>query len=229
MNIIIPTLGRPSLKQSLDSLINQSVKDWCAYVIFDGIKINKELIIKHDKIKYFEIEKTNGKINQASDVRKIGIEMIDNNYSWIGFLDDDDTLDKDYVSYFLNDIKNIQLDIYVYRMINKEKQIFPSLKSKNILPCDVGISFIVHKDIFHEIQFENSHCEDYDFLKKSYEKKKLIMFSSCIKYFVKSRKEDYKDTQLEFENKYKIFLNGVNPFLYLFYFHSCSYSLLNSN
>lgn len=220
MNIIIPTLGRPSLKKSLQSLINQTTDNWSAYVIFDGVKINDDLIIEHENIHYFEIEKTNGIINQASDVRKIGIEKINNDYQWIGFLDDDDTIANDYVEYFLNEVKVIQLDVYVYRMINKEQQIFPSLKSKDIQPCDIGISFIVHKNVFQDIQFENSHCEDYDFLKKVYDQKKLIMFSSCIKYFIKSSIDEYKDTQLEFENKYKIFLNGINPFLYLYYFYS---------
>ncbi|MBT3407061.1 glycosyltransferase [Candidatus Woesearchaeota archaeon] len=223
MNIIVPTLGRPSLKKSIQSLINQTVKNWHAYVIFDGVKIDNEIIIQHENIHYFEIEKTDGVVNQASDVRKIGIEKINNDYQWIGFLDDDDTLANDYVEYFLNEVKVIKLDVYIYRMINQDKQIFPSLESKSIIPCDIGISFIVNKNVFHDIQFENSHCEDYDFLKKVDEQKKLIMFSSCIKYFVKSSIEEYEDIQLEFENKYKVFLNGINPFLYLYYFQFLSY------
>jgi glycosyltransferase involved in cell wall biosynthesis len=218
MNIIIPTLGRPSLKQSLQSLVNQTTNNWNAYVIFDGVKIDNDLIIQHENIHYFEIEKTDGIINQASDVRKMGIEKINNDFQWIGFLDDDDTLANDYVEYFLNEVKVIHLDVYVYRMINKEQQIFPSLKSKDIQPCDIGISFIVHKNVFQNIQFKNSHCEDYDFLKKAYEQKKIIMFSSSIKYFVKSTIDDYQDVQLDFENKYKVFLNGINPFLYLYFF-----------
>ena len=223
MNIIIPTLGRPSLKQSLQSLVNQTTNNWNAYVIFDGVKIDNDLIIQHENIHYFEIEKTDGIINQASDVRKMGIEKINNDFQWIGFLDDDDTLANDYVEYFLNEVKVIHLDVYVYRMINKEQQIFPSLKSKDIQPCDIGISFIVHKNVFNDIEFENSHCEDYDFLKKVYDKRKLIIFSSCIKYFVKSTIDDYQDVQLDFENKYKVFLNGINPFLYLYYFQFLSY------
>jgi len=56
MNIIIPTLGRPSLKQSLQSLVNQTIDNWHAYVIFDGVKIDNDLIIQHENIHYFEIE-----------------------------------------------------------------------------------------------------------------------------------------------------------------------------
>jgi len=37
-------------------------------------------------------------------------------------------LANDYVEYFLNEVKVIHLDIYIYRMINKELQIFPSLE-----------------------------------------------------------------------------------------------------
>lgn len=43
MNIvtfIIPTIGRASLKTALNSLYNQSIPNWKAIVIFDGIESN---------------------------------------------------------------------------------------------------------------------------------------------------------------------------------------------
>ena len=42
--------------------------------------------------------------------------------------------------------KNIfNFDLFIYRMINQDLKIFPSLLSKDLIPCDVGISFIAKK------------------------------------------------------------------------------------
>ena len=38
ITFIIPTIGRETLKNSIDSLINQTDHDWNAIIIFDGIK-----------------------------------------------------------------------------------------------------------------------------------------------------------------------------------------------
>ena len=104
-------------------------------------------------------------------------------------------------------------------MINKDLTILPSLLSKDVIPCDIGISFIVKRTIFDSIQFKNSHCEDYDFLNLVKKNKNLILISNTIKYFVKSNEEEYLEEQLEYGDCYKIFINGTNPFIYLHYFH----------
>lgn len=215
ITFILPTLGRDSLKKSIESIINQTNKKWKAIVIFDGCQINKNLIVEHNQISYYEIEKSDGVINQASSVRNYGLKFVKT--QWVGFLDDDDTIASDYVDFFYKEMNLFHCDVYVYRMINKDLTIFPSLKSKNIIPCDIGISFICTLKLFESISFQNSHCEDYDFLKKVFDAKKLIIFSNTIKYFVKSNEKEYIDEQLEYPNQYKIFLNGIHPFLYLFY------------
>ena len=69
ITFILPTLGRDSLKKSIESIINQTNKKWKAIVIFDGCQINKNLIVEHDQISYYEIKKSDGVINQASSVR----------------------------------------------------------------------------------------------------------------------------------------------------------------
>ena len=162
ITFIIPSIGKESLKYSIESLTNQTSQNWKAIIVFDGCKNNLNETLNDDKFSIYEINKTSCVINQASEVRKFALQYVDT--KWVAFLDDDDTISTDYVEYFLKQTNIFQFDLFIYRMINKDLKIFPSLESKDIIPCDVGISFIVKKTIFDSIQFENSHCEDYDFL-----------------------------------------------------------------
>ena len=38
ITFIIPTIGRDTLLNSINSLFNQTIKEWKAIIIFDGIK-----------------------------------------------------------------------------------------------------------------------------------------------------------------------------------------------
>ncbi len=40
ITFIIPTIGRKTLINSIESIINQTITDWKIIVIFDGIKSN---------------------------------------------------------------------------------------------------------------------------------------------------------------------------------------------
>lgn len=210
ITFIIPSIGRDSLKNTVKSIINQNNNNWKAIIIFDGCKniLNSNEI--NSKISCYEIEKTSCVINQASDVRNYGLKFVDT--EWIAFLDDDDTISNDYVDYFFKQKNIFNFDLFVYRMINQDLKIFPSLLSKDLIPCDVGISFILKKKIFEKIKFENSHCEDYDFLNLVKKNNYLILISNTIKYFIKSNYIDYKEKQLEYSENYKVFINGINPF-----------------
>ena len=210
ITFIIPSIGRNSLLNTIDSLKNQNNNNWKAIIIFDGCKNILDEHYINDQILFYEIEKTNCVINQASDVRNYALQFVESN--WIAFLDDDDTISNDYVDYFLNQKNIFNFDLFIYRMINQDLKIFPSLLSRDLIPCDVGISFIAKKDIFEKVKFENSHCEDYDFLNLVKKYNYLILISNTIKYFVKSSYVDYKENQLEYSENYKVFINGINPF-----------------
>ena len=152
----------------------------------------------------------------CNDVRNYALQFVKS--SWIAFLDDDDTISNDYVEYFFKQKNIFNFDLFIYRMINQDLKIFPSLLSKDLIPCDVGISFIAKKDILNKIKFENSHCEDYDFLNLVKKNNYLILISNTIKYFVKSTYIDYKKENLEYSENYKVFINGINPFGLLNFF-----------
>lgn len=213
ITFIIPSIGRDTLSFSIESLLKQNNPKWKCIVIFDGIE--KNIAIKDERIQYFEIEKTKGVINQASDVRNYGIQKA--NTEWIAFLDDDDTITDDYVEIFYQEQKIFDFDIYIFRML-MDKRIIPAYDCFDIKAADVGISFVCHRKIFDIISFENSHTEDFDFLNKASIKKCKIIISNTIKYFVKKNicdiefKNDLKINDLPLYNK--IFINCLNPYLF---------------
>ena len=219
ITFIIPTIGRDTLVDSIQSIINQTSDNWNVIIIFDGCKntLSKNFTL-NEKISIYEIEKTNCVINQASDVRNYGLQYVST--KWVGFIDDDDTISNDYVSHFLDEVNKYNFDLYIYRMINSDLKIFPSLESRKIIPCDVGISFIVKNDIFKTIKFQNSHCEDYDFINNVKNNNHLIMISNKIKYFIKSKPDAYLNKLLNLNDFYTIFINGINPFILIKYFEN---------
>ena len=178
ITFIIPTIGRKTLLNSIQSLNNQTNDNWRAIIIFDGVQNNFEIENVNEKIKIFEIEKRGISINQASEVRNYGIRKAES--KWIAFLDDDDTLSKDYVEIFYNEQKNFNFDVYIFRM-KMDNRIIPNQNEKNIKICDIGISFIIKKYIFDNISFENSGTEDYDFLKKVENNNHKIIISNYVR------------------------------------------------
>ncbi len=189
ITFIIPTIGRSTLINSIDSLLNQTDSDWNAIIIFDGI--TKNININDDRIKMIEIDKCGFK-NSAGMVRNEGIKNC-NNTKWIGFLDDDDTLSKDYIEKLKYEIAiHPNIDLIIFRMGYENKYILPTIYDKNIIRNKVGISFAIKKNISDFILFENNPYEDYIFLKKAEDKKYKILISSYVTYFVRTKEYDTK-------------------------------------
>ena len=188
ITFIIPTLGRKTLIDSIESLRNQNISDWKAIIVFDGIPSN--ILLDDENIKIIEIEKCGIK-NSAGFVRNEGIKRCENT-EWIGFLDDDDTLSSDYIEKLKLEINlNNKIDVCIFRMGYENGYILPTMYDKNINRNKVGISFAIKKNITEYILFENSPYEDYFFLKKiqsqSQSQKYNILISSYVTYFVKTQ------------------------------------------
>lgn len=223
---IIPTLGRYTLNNTILSLMNQTCTNWKAIVIFDGCKNNLdwEYIYKEQKkeknnniskkITCYEIEKTSGIINQASEVRNYGIQKVESSSQWVGFLDDDDTIHPHYVQYFLEENRIYDFDIYIYRM-TMDNRIIPAHNCYDFTPGDVGISFICKKEIFENIHFQNSHTEDFDFLAKARDNNYKLVISEKIYYYVKQNSHLMENYPSDLPMYNKIFINCLNPMLFL--------------
>ena len=188
ITFIIPTIGRSTLINSINSLKNQTIKDWCAIIIFDGISCNID--IDDNRIKVLECEKKGVNINSAGEVRNYGMSFVET--KWIAFLDDDDIIETDYIEIFYNEINLYNdLDLIIFRM-NDNGRIIPKLKTDNFYLCDVGISFILKKEIYDEgCKFTPDGAEDFLYLDKIRKLGKRIMISPYVKYYV--RTSDFLD------------------------------------
>ena len=187
ITFIIPTLGRDSLIDAIDSLLALKDPDWNAVIIFDGVK--NKFTINDSRIKIIESEKNGDKgvRNNAGAVRNIGLKY--NHCSeWIGFLDDDDYLSSDYIDNLKEEIsihKNIE--VCIFRMAYHNGHILPEKLDRNITKGKVGISFAVKKEIAEKNFFINNDFEDYIYLKNLQSKKHKIVISSYVSYFIRCK------------------------------------------
>jgi len=192
ITFIIPTIGKDTLKNSIESLENQTNDNWKAIVIFDGLKPNIE--INNPKITVLDIEKKGVGGNGAGRVRNHGMEKVDS--EWIAFLDDDDTVAPDYVETFYNEIKEYPyVDVVIFRLYryNWEPNVIPFPESDNFHANEVGISFVLKTEIFKSgLEFDPSSGEDFMYLTKIRDNKHCMMISPYVKYFVHGKTDPQK-------------------------------------
>ena len=161
ITFIIPSLSRPTLVRTIDSLLNQSSPNWKAIVIYDGVDGET---FNDERINTIEIEKMGligPKNGQSGLVRNEGIKLVET--EWVGFLDDDDTLHKDYVKTLFEKYSNN--DFVVWRMVYENGLVLPPFFLNELKFATVGISFCYKKTKFKELLFQqNRDGEDFDFL-----------------------------------------------------------------
>jgi glycosyltransferase involved in cell wall biosynthesis len=153
ITIIIPTLGRLSLSRALASLIKQSDPRWQCIVVFDGIEKRVEVEgYGGRKIECFTCTQK----KHAGLVRNEALNRVTT--EWIGFLDDDDTLDHTYIERFNHWRTCSDLIIFPFR---QGRHLIPGKGLKNF-----GISFCVRKEFIsqHQIVFSSGKGEDSKFV-----------------------------------------------------------------
>jgi glycosyltransferase involved in cell wall biosynthesis len=177
ITFIVPTIGRPTLKNTLDSIKSNTDGDWNAIVMFDGIEPTLES--DDHRIQILKMEKT-GTRNNAGLVRNNAIKLVTTPY--VGFVDDDDIITSSYVS----DLKKIDVDVVIFRMKNGSR-ISPSVHATDFVIYDVGISFCVKTDLFmkENIWFIPSDTEDFDLLDRYRNSGKNIHISPHVNYIVR--------------------------------------------
>lgn len=195
---IIPTIGRESLKESIQSLIELNGNyNWKAIVIFDGIKNN--IINKNENLIILEIEKCGNieKKNNGGYVRNKGIDYIINNNlesKFIGFLDDDDTIHPNYIKYLFLEKEIFDFDVIIFRMMYPNYKIVPHQLSNKIERCNIGISFALNYEIIlKNYKFNNHPYEDYIFVSILKKDKYKILISKYISYFVRTSYNNCKN------------------------------------
>lgn len=193
VTFIIPSIGRKSLLNSLNSLLAQADPNWRCMVGFDGLTKEKiQFALPDDlRIQYIYLPKKtgilkeNGGHSKAGSVRNQILNMADT--QWTAFLDDDDSLTENYVSLLQEENKNNpDLDCHIFRMITKEGLIIPRPETSSLYIGNVGISFCCKTSFIknNNVIFESSQVEDFDFIKKIHGFGGKISISNHITYKV---------------------------------------------
>jgi UDP-glucose:(glucosyl)LPS beta-1,3-glucosyltransferase len=160
ITFIIPSVNRETLTNSVNSLLNQSNPNWKCIIIYDGVD---GIEFSDERIKYLKIEKLGGSSpyhGMSGLVRNAGLDLVDTD--WIGFLDDDDTLDPTYVDTLFH--KYNDYDFIIWKMIYPDGNVSPQRDS--IQFGNVGISYC-YKNKFENLRFDNNRDgEDFDLLLK---------------------------------------------------------------
>lgn len=181
ITFVIPTIGRPTLSRTINSLKKLNNRNWKAVIVFDGIEPN--IIKDDDRITIIKTDKKEGKDkNSAGNVRNKAYKYI--HTEWIGFVDDDDTLNSHYIDYLLKYNNMYDLDVLIFRMIYENGKILPKLGDNDFKESEVGISFCLRKDIAVKNPFIPSKIEDFVLLDKLRSKNKTIFISDYIGYNV---------------------------------------------
>lgn len=194
IGFVIPSIGRETLKHSLQSLLNQTDSDWKCWVGFDGkseSEIDKSILVDDNRITYLYFSEKQGQSahhGNAGLVRNAIIGNVDSDINWIAFLDDDDTLSKYYVEIFKLEKTKSSFDCCVFRMrYDKDNQkIVPPFGMNYLAQNFVGISFCVRKEFIdkNQVFFENNNAEDFMFLKKLSDRGAKIYISPHVAYNV---------------------------------------------
>jgi glycosyltransferase involved in cell wall biosynthesis len=182
ITFIIPSLNRPTIKRTINSLINQTSNNWKAIVIYDGVDGEK---FDDERITTIKIDKTGlvgPKNGQSGLVRNEGIKLVKT--EWIGFLDDDDSLEKDYVDTLFK--KYSKHDFVVWRMKYENGMVLPPFSMNDLVFARVGISFCYNKNIFKELLFsQNRDGEDFDFLMELKKRSKNFIITPEVYYKIR--------------------------------------------
>jgi hypothetical protein len=194
---IIPTVGRLSLYNAIESILNQTNNNWKLLVIFDNNftkmkQFSKEYndtritFINEDKI----IKKNNKNGHgRAGLIRNTGLDYISyEDYSYVGFLDDDDRLSPNYIDNLEKELyinQSIDLQVIIFRL-NVGIKIYPRPFDNTFEECYVGISFCLKKEIANEFRFDYGYMEDYKLLNKLRQNNKNIIISKFLNYFCKN-------------------------------------------
>ena len=198
MNItfIIPSKGRPTLANTMNSLFalgnfNMAAR---AVIAFDAVE---PIVSDSRRVKVVVTPEKLGKgVNSAGDVRNFAFNSIKKEYTylddkndfynfphndWIGFIDDDDTIDHKYTEVVFDTVmrggrEDKLPDVIIFRMQYQDKTILPPVDFKydktdnNAFKLEnkVGISFCCTAKLFHQLGgFIPSSGEDSDFLKRA--------------------------------------------------------------
>ncbi len=136
VSIVVPVYNvEKYLKDCLDSLINQTLKEIEIICINDGSKDNSLLILEDYALRDSRIKVINKENEGQSIARNIGIEIATGEY--LGFVDSDDWVDLEYFEKLYNSAKKHDCDIACagFKRYKKTKKLRISKSFKDEVVC----------------------------------------------------------------------------------------------
>ena len=187
ITFLIPSINRPTLCRALQSLTAQSDCDWRAIVIYDGFYCNPNY--QDPRVSWTWIYPKLGTGNAAAGVRGKGLPMA--RTEWVGFLDDDDTVDYRYTAWLKEAaIKHPDVDVFIFRMQEHSPvgAIIPAqeiTKPEELALGKVGISFAIKADVLRGVEWGSNWCEDWDLISNLLSSGKRIVILPHTAYHVR--------------------------------------------
>ena len=196
ISIIIPYYKKKKyFKETLDSVLNQTYKNFEIIIIYDDtekqeLEILKKLISNKKKIKLLINKKNIG----AGMSRNKGIKHASGDY--LSFIDADDLWKKNKLKYQINYMTKNKLDFThtSYKIIDLNNRMIGSVKVKKILDynsllksCDIGLSTVLLKTniLKKKYKFNNFKTkEDFSlWLKLSKNNHKIVGINKMLTYW----------------------------------------------
>lgn len=132
ITVIIPVYNSEKyISRCIESILNQTYKNYNMIIIDDGSKDNSRKIIEEYKNKYDNITAIYQENMGVSKTRNNAIKMVTTKY--IMFIDNDDFIDKDYIQKHIDVAEKENCDIVLsgYRRITEKNKIIKKLSLKN--------------------------------------------------------------------------------------------------
>ena len=124
ISVIIPVYNaQDGIKRCVDSLLNQSCKNFEIILLNHGSKDNSLNILKEYELKYSFVRVIDKQNEGVAVTRNKGILLAEGEYTM--FMDNDDFVDSDYIETFYQAIHEKKLDLVIggYKRVNQDNQI----------------------------------------------------------------------------------------------------------
>ena len=132
ISIIVPVYNSEKyLSRCIDSILNQTMKDFELILINDGSTDNSLSILKNYELKDSRIRVIDQKNVGVSKTRNKGIKLANGDY--ITFIDNDDTIKSDYLEKFLSFIGDYDMVIGGYQRVDSNGNIISEFRLKDSL------------------------------------------------------------------------------------------------
>lgn len=177
---VVPTIGRPTLERTLQSIAAQTTLEWNALVIadcLDGFSLPRV----HNHIFSLNTDFKRGAPGMSGLVRDCALSHACG--EWIGFVDDDDTIDPRYVEWLKEE--GASADVVIFRMTPGGGYVLPP--GNELFAGGVGISYAIRAAFQrdHNLWFPNSPIEDWIFLQMAMSYGARVKVSSRVAYFIR--------------------------------------------